>query len=183
VRARYGNTTFDYSLNFVWDLKAHTEEQIFPLSGRVVQSGSTMILNDEVAIRDCVEQQGLGFLVLGGSALMDEDLEFLKWHRAFKARQGVRSAPSNSGQSRMRKAAFRPLRVEAFWLSNGLELDAAVASGRMIVRPQGRQAPRSFGETGAARRDTFQMNIDRARADLLVASRHWIYRQESQRRQ
>ena len=28
-RVRYGNTTFDYALNWVWDIKVHTEIQVF----------------------------------------------------------------------------------------------------------------------------------------------------------
>ena len=28
-QVRYGNTPFDYALNFVWDIKVHTEVQIF----------------------------------------------------------------------------------------------------------------------------------------------------------
>jgi hypothetical protein len=173
VRATYGKTVFDYSLNFVWDLKAHTEEQVMPVSRRTVTGDPTMILNDEMAIRECIAEQGIGFLVLGGRAVMDESLEFITWHRAFKARQGIRSAPSNSGRSRMRKAAFSPLRVEAFWISSPPELDAAVAAGHVGVRTQGRQAPRSAGEVGAPRRDKFQMNVVKAREGLLVASREW----------
>lgn len=176
VQARYGNTVFDYSLNFVWDLKAHTEEQVMPVSVRTVAGKSDMILNDEVAIRECVAKQGLGFLVLGGRAVMDEDEQFVRWHRAFKSRQGIRSAPSNSGRSRMRKAAFAPIRVEAFWIANQSSLDAAVAAGRLVVRPQGRQAPKWAGTPGAARRDKFQMNVGKARSGLLVASREWAYR-------
>lgn len=175
VCARYGNTVFDYSLNYVWDLKAHTERQIFPVSARSSAGNVNMILNDAEAIRKCVAEQGLGFLVLGGEAVMDEDGEFVSWHREFKAAQGIRSAPSNSGQSRMRKARFAPLRVEAFWISDALALDAAIAAGQLAVRAQGRQAPREEGGEGADRRAKFQMNVARARASLRVARRDWAY--------
>jgi hypothetical protein len=175
VRARYANTTFDYSLNYVWDLKAHTEEQVFSATGRRVATRPGMILNDEEAIRACVEEQGLGFLVVGGSALMDEDLHFVTWHRAFKAAQGIRTAPSNSGRSRPRKAAFSPLHIEAFWLANTPALDAAIAAGQLAARPQGSQAPREEGVRGADRRDKFHMHVNRARNGLRVARRNWEY--------
>jgi hypothetical protein len=173
VRAKYGNTTFDYSLNYVWDLKAHTEEQVFPVSKRRTSGHAQMILNDEAAIRACVAEQGLGFLTLGGSALMDEDREFVAWHRAFKAAHGVRSARSNSGLSRLRKAFFTPLHVEAFWIANSAALDAAVASGSILVQRQGRQPPRRFGEAGAQRRTKMAMQLTRARAELQLARRDW----------
>lgn len=135
-----------------------------------------MILNDEQAIRECVADQGLGFLVLGGRAVMDEDLTFVEWHRAFKHDQGVRSAASNSGQSRMRKAAFYPLHVEAFWIESPAALDAAVLAGQIRVRPQGRQSPREDGGAGDQRRDKFQMFVPRARCGLRIARRDWAHR-------
>lgn len=181
VRARYGNTTFDYSLNRVWDLKAHTEEQVLPLSGRIATGKPDMILNDEAAIRACIAEQGLGFLVLGGRAVMDEDQTFIEWHRAFKAAQGIRSASSNSGQSRLRKAAFYPLHVEAFWIQGLQALDAALLAGQMRVRSQGRQAPRAEGGQGVTRRDKFQMVVPRARNGLRIARRDWEYRKAAER--
>jgi len=176
VRSRYGNTTFDYSLNRVWDLKAHTDEQVLPTSGRIMRGKPDMILNDEAAIRACVAEQGLGFLVLAGRALMDEDSTFVEWHRAFKAAQGVRSAASNTGTSRMRKAAFTPLHVEAFWIPSTEALQAAMAAGHLTVRTQGRQAPKQTGRQGASRLDKFQMHVPKARNGLRVARREWEYR-------
>jgi len=174
VRVRYGNTPFDYSLNYVWDLKAHTEEQDFPVVGRRVQARPQMILNDERAIRECVADQGLGFLVLAGVALMDEDLTFVAWHRSFKVAQGGRSAASNSGRSRMRKVAFTPLHVEAFWIANTPALDAAVAAGQLMVMGRGlRQAPKVEGGSGAMRRTKFAMHVRKARKGLQVAKRDW----------
>lgn len=173
ARSRYGNTTFDYSLNRVWDLKAHTEEQILPISGRTVRGKPDMILNDEAAISACVAEQGLGFLVIGGRALMDEGSTFVEWHRGFKAAQGIRSAASNTGTSRIRKAAFSPLHVEAFWIPSNEALHAAVAAGQLKVRPQGRQAPKQAGGQGAYRLDKFQMHVPRARKGLRVARREW----------
>src|SRR5690606_32311974 len=95
-----------------------------------------------------------------------------------KSKQGKRVAPSNSGVSRVRKRAFAPLHVEAFWIGSTLELDAALAAGSLSVRPVGRQPPKTAGGSGAARADKFQMRLDLARNDLRVARRDWTYRSE-----
>ena len=175
-RVRYGNTTFDYALNWVWDIKVHTEIQVF--DARVLSAKNETLLNDEQAIRECVEEQGLGFLIVGGAAQMDESGVFLAWHRAHKSTVGVVSAPSNSGQSRTRKAAFDPLHVEAFWLPDTDALHAAIAAGRLHTRPQGRQAPKSPGEPGAARRSKFEMRMRQAREGIRVARYDWPERRK-----
>lgn len=175
-RVRYGNTTFDYALNRVWDLKAHTDRQSLPSKG-TRSVGGAVILNDEEAIRTCVAEQGLGFLIVGGDALMDEDGSFIAWHRLFKAANGSRkTAPSNSGKSRMRKAAFSPLHVEAFWIADTPSLNAATAGGWMKVAKQGRQAPRNSGEPGAERRTKMHMDVRAARSRFGVARREWQHK-------
>lgn len=170
-QARFGNTTFDFSLNYVWDLKAHTDW--VTVSGVNSRGRGILILNDERAVRACVAEHGLGFLVLGGRADMDADGSFVEWHREFKARRGRRPAPSNSGRSRMRKRSFTPLHVEAFWIASTLDLDAAVASGSLAVQTIGRQPPRLPGEGGAPRAAKFTMNPGHAREELRVARRDW----------
>ena len=174
-RTRYGNTVFDYSLNHVWDLKAHTTVQVDGV-GRETKSGGNLMLNDERAVRDCVKEQGLGFLILSGAAVMDSDGSFVSWHRDFKARRGKRVSPSNSGKSRTRKKAFVPLNVEAFWIASSLALDAAVAAGSLAVRATGRQPPKVAGGLGAARADKFHMHLPTARRDLRIGRRDWVYR-------
>jgi hypothetical protein len=177
-RVRYGNTTFDYALNYVWDLKAHTERQSFASDRTFKDRRGAVILNDEQAIRACVAEQGLGFLILSGDALMDEDGAFVEWHRQFKATHGrSQPAPSNSGRSRTRKVAFAPMAVEAFWIPDTSSLDAAVAAGRMRVAVQGRQAPKSAGEFGAERRTKMHMDVASARGGANVPRQDWRYRQ------
>jgi hypothetical protein len=167
-RVRYGNTVFDYALNSVWDIKVHTEVQT--VAGTSRAASPEMLLNDEQAIRDCVNEQGIGFLIISGNALMDDSGEFLRWHREFKtARRGRPASPSNSGKSRTRKAAFTPLHVESFWLANGSALSAAIASGELSARLQGRQAPKAEGDAGAARGPKFVLNIAKARAGSSIA--------------
>lgn len=161
---RYGNTAFDYALNHVWDLKAHTAEQHLPVTGVTRALEDQVQLNDVEAIRACVAEQGLGFLILSGRGVMDEDGSFKAWHDRFKPKP---SAASNTGFSRTRKAAFEPLTVEAYWIANTPALDAAICTGALKPQQQGRQAG------GAPRRDKFRMGLQPARAALRVAERDW----------
>ena len=136
-RLVYGNTIFDYSLRFVWDLKAHTEAWRYPVSGTTKRGQASAPLNDQEAIRECVAEQGLGFLVVGGVAVADEDGSFVEWHRKFKIAHGVKKMAANSDKSRVRKSAFEPRHVEAFYFHNSLEwtrlkrLDTSPASSRV----------------------------------------------------
>lgn len=171
ARVRYGSTVFDYSLNFVWDLKTHVDIARHPLAGTERRGRRELILNDEEAVRTCVDEQGLGFLVMGGIGVMDDDGLFVEWHRAFK---GKPSAPSNSGRSTLRKAAFQPARLDAVWVASTPALDAAIAAGHLKVSVQGRQAPRPPALVGAPRPNKFLLRPRTARASsLLVASQSW----------
>lgn len=171
-RIRYGNTRFDYALNFVWDIKVHTEVQFF--DGRSKAGPKEALLNDARATRACIEEHGLGFIIINGAAEMDESGEFVTWHRGFKAAGiGRAPAPSNSGRSRTRKAAFSALTVESFWVPNSLSLDAAILSGALKLRPIGRQAPKMLGEDGAARADKFEMHMRQARTSIRIARYSW----------
>lgn len=172
-RVKFGHTTFDYARDFVWDLKAHTAAKVLPRSDRRTREGAWCILNAEDAVRECVAQQGLGFVVLSGASIMDEDGAFVSWHRQFKAEAGGESAPSNGGKSRMRKAAFAPMSVDLFWIQDTKRLDQAVASGVLRVQSQGRQAPRALGESGDQRGNKFHINVASARSLLLADSREW----------
>ncbi|GAA1970775.1 hypothetical protein [Microbacterium deminutum] len=165
-RVRYGNTIFDYSLNHVWDLKSHTAEQHLPLSGAWTRpkDADQVLLNDVDAVRACVADQGLGFLILSGRGLMDEDGVFKSWHDGFKGRAPM---PSLSGKSRARKAAFVPLTIEAFWIANTPALDAAILAGALKPVVQGRQ------QSGARRADKFTMKLSPARRIVRVAERAW----------
>lgn len=171
-KVRYGNTDFDYALNFVWDIKVHTEVQV--VDGVTSRARNETLLNDERAIRACVAEQGLGFLIVGGAAHMDHTGEFVAWHREFKA-SGRRkeSAASNSGVSRTRKAAFDLMHVESFWVPNPPALDAAILGGSLRVRPIGRQAPKASGLSGSARADKFEMRMREARSSIRVARYDW----------
>lgn len=172
-RSKYGSTVFDLALRRVWDLKTHTGSQLFPTTGLSRPGKNDLILNDESAVRECVAEQGLGFVVVSGQAEMDESGDFLAWHRAFKQQAGVKSAPSNSGESRVRKAAFTPTEIEVFWVENTEALNAAIASGRLVIRSQGRQAPKVAGEPGSPRPPKFHLNVRSAREDMRTVHHTW----------
>jgi hypothetical protein len=155
LRARYNNTPFDYSLNFVWDLKCHTERWINPVTGALSRGRPTVQLNDERAIRECVEDQGLGFLMLSGQAVEDVDQDFAIWHAGFKGKDGP--------QRRRVKAGFTPLHVEAFWIQDTPSLLTAIAAGALKVAPQGSQPD------GSPRNPKFDMRPEYARGRLDVS--------------
>lgn len=164
-RSTYENTPFDYSLAYVWDLKAHTEFWQLPDSGRTKRGRVEAPLNDQLAMDACIADQGLGFLMLSGIAVGDEDGSFVEWHREFKKVAGVKSRSSNSGRSSLRKAAFEPLHVDAFWFPNTLALEAAKASGHLKGGFQEgfAQAPSTAGDRGAARRSKYSLHAKKAR--------------------
>lgn len=170
-RIKYGKTDFDYSLQYVWDLKAHTEWWRTPSTGQSKKGQPSTPLNDQEAMRACIEEQGLGFLMLSGVAVEDEDGAFVAWHRAHKQSKGVRSASSNSGNSRRRKVAFEPQHVEAFYFHGLADLDAAIAAGQITGFKQGSQAPKAAGMTGAARRPKFGLALRKARTSPLAIAR------------
>lgn len=173
-QVRYGRTDFDYSLQFVWDLKAHTEYWRTPSTGVLTKGQSSTPLNDQEAMRRCIAEQGLGFLMVSGVGIEDEDGSFVAWHRDRKRAKGVRPAPSNSGRSRRRKAAFEPLHVEAFFFHGSADLDAAIAGGQVTGFNQGKQAPRGEGAEGSVRRPKFGLSVAKARSsDLAVAWYDW----------
>lgn len=172
-RVRFGHTTFDLARNYVWEFKTHTSEKFMPKSSVLSAQSGAVILNDEGAMQSCVSEQGLGVIVLSGRAIMDEDEAFVSWHRNLKEQHGLHSARSNSGRSRQRKAAFMPLRLEAFWIPNEASLLESMSRGLLARHSQGRQAPRGEADSGVPRASKLRMDLSQARGSLLVASQDW----------
>lgn len=154
-RTKYGPEPFDFSLNFVWDMKAHTEAWYDPLTGETSSGRPSMPLNDAESMDLCIAEQGLGFLTVGGLAIADIDDVFKTWHDGFKRKA---PAPSNRDRSRRRKAAFEPLHVDAFWFANTESLDAAKAAGLIRGFKQGKQAPTEEGGVGRPRRPKYNLS-------------------------
>ena len=172
-QSKFGNCTFDYRLNHVWDMKAHAESQV--TGDRVTKGRAEVILNDEQATRQCIDIQGLGFVMLNGQAVMDVDQALKVWHDEFKVGNGLHLRDErNTDRSQTLKMAFKPLSIEAFWFPNTPALDSAIASGAMAVGSQGRQRPKPGQRQGAPRRPKFQMNVNKTRAGgWRIARQDW----------
>ena len=162
-KVRYGNTTFDYSRHYVWDLKCHTGSRLFPLTGEVRTNGHALMLNDANAAEQCIARGGLGFIILVGEATMDQDGRFKEWHDKFK---GGQRTPSLSGRSRLRKSAFLPRELRAYWFADQVDLDQALATGALERVSQGRQ------QSGASRPDKLILHLDLA-GKWLVSRKPW----------
>lgn len=153
-RAKYGKEPFDFALNYVWDLKSHTESWRNPDSSATRSGRSRLPLNDAASMDACIDDQGLGFLVCNGVAIEDIDDQFKAWHNALKTKP---SAPSNSDKPRPRKASFEPTSVDVYWFANPAAFDAAVAAGYVVGFRQGPQAPKKAGSKGASRNPKYHL--------------------------
>lgn len=158
----YGNTTFDYKRQFVWDLKAH------PKYTNKGTPNEPIILNDREAIEKCVtENSGLGFIVVNGSAEFDESGEFKTWHDALK---GGTSAYEHErirrgAKSRKRKIVFKIDSVDAFFIKSQQVLDMGIENGWLQFFQQGMR-----NADGSPRRAKYALRTDRVPDSLKVAS-------------
>jgi hypothetical protein len=171
---RFGHTPFDYSLNFVWDLKAHTNSWCDRDGNHLKNGGANAILNDVEAMDACVEKQGLGFLMVNGVAVADSDRTFINWHKELKVSNGVKTKASNSGKSRPRKSAFQPTEIEAIFFNNLPEFNAAKSAGVITGFTQGSQARTAQGSRGNPRRRKYQLNCNSPQlSPYIVAQQSW----------
>jgi len=163
-RRRYGNTVFDYATaTRVWDAKAHTSAKRSLPDGPARRAPSTAILNDAGAVRACLADQGLGFLVANGLSEYDSTGTFDAWHRVFtREGRGTSTYRSNSGVSRPRKAAFVLEDVSAYWIENVAALDTGIAGGWCSERTVGRQPVTGTAEFGADRKEKVQLDLAKA---------------------
>jgi len=163
-RVKYGSTEFDYaSPTRVWDAKAHTAwSQNYPPDGaRPRRATSPFWLNDARAMRECVDEQGLGFLIVDGLASLDVDGRFRDWIASYGAAHGKKPSgylPS-TGTSRPRKVEWTPLDLRAIWIENLIELDAGIAAGWLGRKPQ---PDWSTGHKRRARNDKYQGKPEKA---------------------
>lgn len=163
-RRRYGNTVFDYATaTRVWDAKAHTARRRLLPDGGVVRAPSLAILNDAAAVRACLAEQGLGFLVASGLSEYDSSGDFDAWHRMFtREGRGPSTYRSNSGTSRARKAAFVLDAIEAYWIPDVAALDAGIAGGWCLERTVGRQPVSARSGRGADRKKKIHLRLSSA---------------------
>lgn len=143
--AAVANTTFDYSLNQIWDLKCHGDD-----------SGNA-ILNSREAMDACLEHRGVGLLVLSGTTVVD-DGDFRQWQRDLRIANGkipkARTRPATS--QRRSKRGFIPRRLDAFFIEDEDMLAALLSNKTMGIMRQGRQTD------GTARREKYMLNVKKA---------------------
>ena len=139
------NTTFDYSLGEIWDLKCHGDDS------------TTAILNAKTAIDECLRTRGVGLLVLSGTTETD-DGEFRDWHRELRVANGRAPRPRTrpAAYQRRSKCAFSPTRLDAFFFASAVALESAVADGVITEMSQGRQPD------GSPRGPKYTLRTDRA---------------------
>ena len=122
------NTTFDYSLDQIWDLKCHGDDS------------QTAILNSTTAVDECLSERGVGVLVLSGTTLFDRG-EFREWHRRLRVANGKiprpRTRPATS--TRRSKPAFIPKRLDTYFIADLESRDRLLAANVLKVMKQGRQ--------------------------------------------
>ncbi|MGW6128984.1 hypothetical protein ACWFNE_03040 [Cellulomonas sp. NPDC055163] len=159
-RVRFGSTAFDYaSATRVWDAKAHTAMRVLLPDGAPYRDSADAVswLNDARAMRECIELQGLGFLVAEGLSGFDTTGEFKEWHKALGSTgKKLRDYVPSTGRSRPRKASFTPLELRALWIENLLDLDAAVLAGWLF------QDTQPNWEGTVARNDKFKARLAKA---------------------
>ncbi len=171
-RVRYGSTTFDYaSPTRVWDAKAHTAQQVaVPHDGRRPKNQPKIAwLNDTEAVLACVEEQGLGFLIVDGLAGMDTTGAFRAWHTDYGLTTGkpLSDYVASTGNSRKRKTWWAPLTLRAVWIENTASLDAGIAAGWIRTKRQP-----DWGAEKRKRNPKFEARHSDAGA-WIVASHEW----------
>ena len=148
---RIGSTQFDYKRNFIWDLKAHS---VFGLKGPA-HSNFTCQLNDQTAVRSAIDEGGLGVVVLSGEPTY-EGMEFTTWHKT------IRDSPGEP--KRQLKDAFRPMRLDSFFIQNASSFELALDKKMIIPFKQGRQPD------GSLRNPKYSINVQKCiDSDLLVS--------------
>ena len=111
----FGNTTFDYQKNFVWDFKAH------PCKNPKGKINDPMILNDAEAFDHCIQQyNGIGLIVVHGEAIFDSSGEFKAWHDELKGGHSSyeKERIQRGAPSRKRKCAFEIDHIEALFFGD-----------------------------------------------------------------
>lgn len=160
---RYGNTTFDYQRDYVWDLKAHP---VYRASGAL---NSPMICNDQDAVDACIRQWGgLGFVIVHGHAVFDSTGQFKLWHDSLKRtvsnyemERVARGAPS-----RVRKTALRLDRIQAVFFPSVAELTLGLRHGWVKGFQEGMR-----NSNGAPRRAKYALVTERIPSEFVIADR------------
>lgn len=156
---KYGRTTFDYEGKRTWDLKTHS------LTGATGSKKYDIPLNDKYSIeRAIAENGGLGFIILQGHPLYDDEEEFYYWHN-LDVRGKIISR--RDVKSRRLKTGFLLRSLEFYRIPSLEKLEEMTERGVFKDFQQGRQSDGSSRNVKLAMRtnrtevkDIQVLNID-----------------------
>lgn len=154
--AEIGTVEFDYQGKRTWDLKSHTE----PLDSS--KPSSSAPLNDKDSMRRAVEDGGLGFIMLCGVSLYDNEQDFYEWH--YTKVRGHKSK-ERSINSRKLKTGFELRSLEFYYIDSIQTLERLEMEQIISDFKQGKQAD------GSPRKLKYKMNVDKARQDKILVKR------------
>ncbi len=156
VGPTFGNTTFDYALRHVWDLKTH--------------SGSTLMapMNDQQAVLECITRHGgVGFLIVEYDAEYDDDLgTFKAWHDQIKGKRSAYESQriARGARSRPRKISFRPTGILAIYFASLEDLQRGLAEKWLSNFQKGMK-----NSDGSPRRAKFMISPSQVSESAVVA--------------
>lgn len=152
---RYGNTTFDYQNQFVWDLKLHS-----------IDKGNKLVLNDWDSVRRVIsDRNGVGFVI--GMAEMEYDIdgEFKSWHDKLKG--GVtdyeRDRIKRRAPSRKRKISFALIELIILFFEGFSFIEKGRKEG-WITEFQGGMR----NSNGSPRRPKIAIDLDFIPKDIII---------------
>jgi len=111
----FGNTTFDYKKNFIWDFKAHSEKN--PLGKKIPWA----VMNDKEAILKCIQNfGGVGFIMVDFSPVFDYDFSFKDWHDTLKGKKSkyVIKKDKEGVNKRIRKKEIRFTKISFIYFNS-----------------------------------------------------------------
>ena len=150
-RKKLVNTEFDYVLNNIWDMKAHST-----ISSRGKIASQNAILNDSRAMELAINNGGLGLILLNG--VPTYDLAFTKWHKEFRG-DGL------GEPGRMLKSKFLATELEMYFIPTTERLNQALREKQLSLKPQGKNS------NGKPRPDKYHINLNLAKeSDLIIFS-------------
>ena len=146
----YGNTSFDYKKQYVWDFKSH------PVNS---SSHPWAIMNDCEAAQSCIlDNHGLGFIIALGNAIYnDENQSFKKWHDALKGGKSKyeQERIKRGAQPRKRKTSFELKSYLVIYFQNIEQIEKALEDNWLAYFQKGMR-----NADGSPRRAKYKINID-----------------------
>lgn len=160
---KYGNTTFDFQKEFVWDIKVH------PMIKPNGSKNEPMILNDKEAIENCISQNnGVGFIVIKGNAQFDDDGSFKQWHDILKGGHSNYEIERirRGSNSRRRKTEFIVQSIEILFFTTIDQLNRGIEERWISFFQEGMR-----NADGSPRRAKYAINTSLIPEEYIVISK------------